>query len=306
MSEVHKKNQTVYLCLSMIAGFCWGTAGIFVRSLSEVGMNNITINFCKFLFAAIIVFIAILIKDPKALRINMKDLPLLAGVGVVGNLLLSVAYNEAILRTSLSLAAVLLSLAPIFVLFFGMILFGEKMTRGKLLCVCFAIFGSILLSGLFDKGSSMPWDIIGFLFGLTSAFANGAYTILSKMATNKGYGSMTIYFYAFVVITILVLPFADVGAVFDYLMTSPGQATFNYLGISVYASLLPGILYTIAVMNVEAGKVAAINAGAQPLASMIAGVLLYHEIPSLLGIFGMLVTVGALIRLIRLDETDNE
>ena len=130
-----KNHSTIYLLLPVIAGTCWGTAGIFVRTLDEAGLNNMTINFSKFVVATVIMGIAMVLIDRKSFRIDPRDLPLLAGVGIFGTLFLAVAYNEAVLRTSLSLAAVLLCLAPIFVLILGAVLFGEKLTRTKLICI---------------------------------------------------------------------------------------------------------------------------------------------------------------------------
>jgi len=298
------KNTTLYLLLPVIAGTCWGTAGIFVRTLADAGLNNVTINFSKFVVASAIMGVAMLLTDRKAFKIDIRDLPVLAGVGILGTLFLSVAYNEAVLRTSLSLAAVLLCLAPIFVLIFGTLLFGEILTRTKLLCISMAILGSILLSGLLDDGGTLPWDTIGFLFGLSSAIANAAYTILSKMATNKGYGSMTIYFYSYIIITVLLLPFVDFDAMIGYLISAPAEASVIYVSHSIWTSLLPGVIYTVAVRHADAGRVATLASGAEPVSSMVVGVFLYGEIPSALGFGGMILTVAALVMLIRVEEKE--
>ncbi len=306
MDILKNKKQTAYLILPIIAGTCWGTAGIFVRTLDAAGLDNLTINFSKFIITATIMGIVMLLFDRKSFKIDIRDFPILAGIGVFGALLLNVAYNEAVTRTSLSLAAVLLCLAPIFVLIIGAVLFGEKMTRTKMICISMAIFGSILLSGLLDDGGTLPWDTMGFLFGLSSAIANAAYTILSKMATNKGYSSKTIYFYSYTLILVCMIPFVDFAAMTDYLVGAPVTASFCYLGFAIWTSLLPGLLYTVAVRHADAGKVATLASGAEPVSSMVMGMLLYHEIPSVLGFGGMLLTIAALIMLIRVEEQSNE
>ncbi len=296
------KNSTIYLLLPIISGICWGTAGIFVRTLDAAGLNNITINFSKFIVSAVVMGIAMLVIDRKAFKVNPKDLPILAGIGLFGALFLNYAYNEAVIRTSLSLAAVLLCLAPVFVLIFGAILFGEKLTRTKLICISMAIFGSILLSGLLDDGGSLPWDTIGFLFGLSSAIANAAYTILSKMATNKGYSSMAIYFYSYTMILVFMIPFVDFGAITDYLSSEPVQASTTFFGFAIWTSLLPGVIYTAAVRHADAGKVATLASGAEPVSSMLIGIWMYREVPSIFGFGGMILTIAALIMLIKVEE----
>jgi drug/metabolite transporter (DMT)-like permease len=279
MMTEKKTKLNLYLLLPIISGVCWGSGGVFVRNLDSAGLDNMTINFSKFLIASVLMGAAMVLTNRKAFRIDLRDLPILAGIGIIGALVLNAAYNEAVLRTSMSLAAVLLCMAPIFVLIFGAILFGEKMTRAKLFCISLAIFGSAMLSGLFDSGGNLPWDTIGFLFGITSAIANATYTILSKMATNKGYSSMTTYFYPYMIITILMLPFVDFGAMTGYLLSTPAEAAFNYLGFAILTSLLPCLVYTVAVRHADSGRVATLSSGAEPISSMILGIILYHEIP---------------------------
>ena len=298
-----KKNfSNIYLILPIISGTCWGTAGIFVRNLDAAGLDNITINFSKFTVAAILMGLAMLIINRKAFKVDPRDLPILTGIGVFGALFLNYAYTEAVIRTSLSLAAVLLCLAPIFVLIFGSLLFGEKMTRTKLICISMAIFGSILLSGLLDDGGTLPWDTIGFLFGLSSAIANASYTILSKMATNKGYSAKTIYFYSYILILAFMIPFVDFGAITGYVTSEPLGASLNLIGFVAWTSLLPCVIYTIAVRHADAGKVATLASGAEPVSSMVMGILMYREIPSLLGFAGMFLTITALVLLVKIEE----
>ena len=299
------KHINIYLLLPVISGTCWGTAGIFVRNLDEAGLDNMTLNFSKFTVAAVLMGIIMLAFDRKAFKIHIRDLPILTGVGVFGAFFLNYAYTEAVIRTSLSLAAVLLCLAPIFVLIFGAILFGEKMTRLKMTCISMAIFGSILLSGLPDDGGTLPWDTIGFLFGLSSAIANASYTILSKLATNKGYGAKTIYLYSYILILPFMIPFVDFGAIADYVISQPIGAPMNFFGFVTWTSLLPCVIYTVAVRHADAGKVATLASGAEPVASMLMGIWIYHEIPSILGFGGMILTVAALVLLIKVEEKED-
>ena len=46
--------------------------------------------------------------------------------------------------------------------------------------------------------------------------------------------------------------------------------------------------------HVDAGKVAILGAGGEPSAAMIFGILIYSEIPSLLSVAGLVITIAAL------------
>ncbi|MDO4870195.1 MAG: DMT family transporter [Bacillota bacterium] len=291
--------KKLYLILPIIAGICWGTQGIFVRILSNAGFDNITIIFSRSIVAIMVISVVILITDRRKFKAHAKDLPLLMGIGFAGVILLSYSYNIAVLRTSLSLAAVLLCLAPIFVLIFSVVFFGEKLTRLKFICMLAAIFGCILLSGLLRDGGNLHWDTVGFFFGLGSAIANAAYTVLSKMATKQRYDAITIFFYSFLFVTVVLAPFADWKIMVDYLVSAPVKVSAIYLTHSVWTSLLPALFYTLAVQNADAGRTAILASGAEPVSSMLAGLVFYHEIPSPSGIIGMIITIIALIILVR-------
>lgn len=68
----------------------------------------------------------------KLLKIKLKDLWIFICAGIFSMLGLNLCYNFAINELTLSLSAVLLSLAPIFVLILASILFKEKLTLQKL------------------------------------------------------------------------------------------------------------------------------------------------------------------------------
>ena len=292
------KNK-LYLLLPVIAGTCWGTQGVFVRILANAGFDNLTIIISRISVSILIVFTIILLTDRSKFHVKPHDLPVLFSIGIMGVLFLAFAYNEAVIRTSLSLAAVLLCLAPVFVLLLSAMIFGEKITRLKVFCMLTAVFGCILLSGLLDDGGNLRWDTIGFFFGLGSAVANAGYTLTSKLATKKNYSVITIYFYSFILVFAVLAPFADWKMIVGFLIASPMKGSALYLSHSLWTSLLPALVYTLAVKNAEAGKVAIISSGTEPISSMLAGIILYYEIPSLLGIAGMILAIVSLIVLIR-------
>ena len=135
------------MILPIICGVMWGTGGVFVRAFNSFGFNSVSILAIRVAGALIILFILMMIFDRDALRIDLKDIWMFVGAGVFGTLMLNLCYNEAAFNISLSLSALLLSLAPIFALMFSVVLFGEKITYKKLVCLFVALFGCVLVSG---------------------------------------------------------------------------------------------------------------------------------------------------------------
>ena len=119
--------KKIYLIRPIIAGIMFGSTGIFVRTLTQNGIDPTTLLFLRFSIAIVPIILAIILTDKDLLKINLSDIPLLlaCSICIIG---LNLCYNESMNTIPLSLAAVLLSLAPIYVLIMASILFKEKIT----------------------------------------------------------------------------------------------------------------------------------------------------------------------------------
>ncbi|MBQ9014904.1 MAG: EamA family transporter [Firmicutes bacterium] len=311
----HHDGHSYYILLPILAGTCWGMAGIFVRELAKAGLDNPTIVFTRTSVCALLTFLYILLADrrrkppgpgPKNRRssapedrprslLYMKpaDLPYAAAIAVFGSVLLMIAYNIAAIRLSLSLAAILLCTAPAFVLLISAALFHEKITRRKVLCMIVAFIGCAMLSGIF--GGGLQWSSFGLLMGLAAALCNSIYIIMSKAIATKGYHSFTISFWSALFASVILAFFIDWHALAAYLAGSPFSSSIFLLVQSVCTSLLPSIAYIIAMRHVEAGRTAILQSGAEPTAAFVAGLLIYREIPTAFGLAGMIITIIALM-----------
>lgn len=298
-SDKRTKNE-LYLLLPVLAGVCWGSGGLFVRPLADAGLDLTTIIFSKSALGIPVTIIAIPLTGREAFKVKAADLPAVVGAGIFGILLLSYAYNAAVLMLSLSLASILLCTAPIFVLILGRIIFGERITKTKIICMIVAFSGCGMMCGLLETGG-ISWSMVGIIIGIASAVANGMYTIVSKVATSKGYGPYTIYLYSFLFIAIILIPFTDFGAMADYLKAEPLEATFVYWGYLLITSFVPGICYTMSIKHCEAGKTAILASGSEPVSAMMFGIFFYSEIPSITGVAGMVLTIVALAILVKSD-----
>ena len=101
------------------AGILWGSVGIFIRSLSGYGMDTATIVGSRTMISVILMLIGIAVIDRSQLKIRLKDLWIFVLASWLGMLGVNLTYNEAVNYVHLSLAAVLLSLSPVYVLILG-------------------------------------------------------------------------------------------------------------------------------------------------------------------------------------------
>ena len=296
-----------YVLLPILAGTCWGLAGVFVRELAKAGLDNPTIVFTRTSVCALLTFLYILVTDrrrkpadpgqndrPRSLLyMRPRDLPYTAAIAVFGSTLLMIAYNIAAIRLSLSLAAILLCTAPAFVLLISAVFFHEKITLKKVICMLVALAGCAGLSGLFSGG--LYWSGFGLLMGAAAALCNAVFIIMSKAIAIRGYSSFTVTFWASLFASLILCFIIDWHALISYLAASPLSGTLLMLTQSVITSLLPSLIYVVAMRHVEAGRVAILQSGAEPTAAFLAGLLLYAETPTPAGLIGMAITILALM-----------
>ena len=177
--------KKLILILPILAGFLFGSTGVFTRTLTAEGFNNVTILAVRTLFATVLMGILILAGNRSLFKIRPKDLPLFLGTGLLSMMCLNLCYNAAVNRLALSLAAVLLGTAPLFVLLFAAILFKEKITARKIGCLALALFGCILACGLSGQTGSTVLSYSGILPGVAAAVFCALYSIFSKLAAQK-------------------------------------------------------------------------------------------------------------------------
>lgn len=285
--------KKIYLTLPVIAGVMWGSSGIFVRTLTAFGMQPETLMFTRVLFGTLLLGAGMFIYDRNLLKVKFKDLGLMFGCGLTGMLGLNICYIRAIEDLSLSLAAVLLSLCPVFVIFMAAVLFKEKITRKKILCTVMALAGCFLVSGIMEA-DGLSWTWTGIFLGLGSAVFYAMYSIISKITMERGYSVFTIIFYSVLMVLIILAPFADYEMVGSYM----GEKTvLRILFLTAYAlctSILPYIIFTYAMQHAETGKVSILASGGEPTAAAIFGMMFFAEIPSVLTVAGLVITIAAL------------
>lgn len=286
-----KANKIISI-FPILSGIFFGSGGIFIRRLIEMGVDSYSIVFLRVFIALPILILWLFFTDKKLFYVRLKDVWVFFGAGVLGTLGLNLSYNYSITELSLSLSAILLSLAPIFVVIFSFFLFKEKITSTKIYCMILAIVGSALASGVFES-VSMRWSFKGILVGLFAAIFYSLYSIFSKIAMEKKYDALTITLYSTLAITIVLFPINDWGFVREIISVSPFKMSIFMVAHSLCTCIFPYALYTISLNYMDAGK-ASILCSCEPIAATIFGLLFYNEVPTLLSLVGLVIVLVAL------------
>ena len=292
--------KKLYLILPILAGFMFGSSGIFVRTLTQNGIDSATLLFLRFSIAIIPILIAILLTDKELLKINIKDLPLflVCAMCIVG---LNICYNESMNTVPLSLAAVLLSLAPIYVLILAYILFREKITSKKIICMALAIFGCILMTGVLETSlENIP--LFGIISGIGAGLFWAVYLMSSKKSIENGNHTYTILFYSVIFISIALIPFTSFGQINNFISINPTLTILFLIIHSTFSFALPYILSTLSLKYIDSGVSSILMSGAEPFAALIFGLIIYSETPTPLMFCGFILTIIAMTLLSRKEN----
>lgn len=275
----------------LLAGSCWGSIGIFVRYITEYGLDTLNIVEMRMVFSAPVLALMILSKDKSMFKLKLKHLWCFLGTGLIGMVFFNFCYMSTIKASSLSVAAVLLYTAPIFVMMFSALFFGEKITKKKLIALVLVLGGCCMVSGIFDGSTVLT--VKGLIIGLGAGLGYGLNTIFQRFALNYGYHPLTIQFYTFVFAALGGLAVTDVTVSANAIAASGLPLVLLLVAIALVATVAPNVLYGSGLKYLENGKTS-ILASVEPVMALVFGIIVFHEIPSILAFIGMGVMLGGI------------
>lgn len=276
--------------LIIIAGLFWGSMGIFVRHLNDLGFTSIQVACLRLTTAGLIFALVLLIKDRKGFKINAKDIPLFLALGLVSILFFTCCYFTAIRLMTMSTAAILLYTSPIWVMILAIIFLKEKFSVQKLIALILAFAGCVLVSGFGGKVT-----VAGILVGLGSGLGYGLYSIFGTFALKK-YSPYTVTCYTFLIAgfgSIFVANPADLYGKIATVNNKPALFGFVLL-TAVVTAVIPFLLYTLGLNKTTAGR-AAVLATVEPAAATLFGFFVMGEKVGLVAIAGILLVFAAIV-----------
>ncbi len=275
----------------IISAIMWGCIGFFSRNLNEKGFTAIQIVALRAVLTTVFTGIFLLITNPGALKIKLRDIWMFLGSGIASFAFFNICYMSSIKENSLSVACILMYTSPIWVVLISAVLFKEKITKIKIvsLAMCFAGCALVCLS------ASLKVTKIGLIYGICSGFGYALYSIFAKIASKK-YSSFTIIFYTFLFASVGMLPICNIGQTFS-LATVPKNLVF-VLGIVIINTLLPYLVYTFGLSKMPAGKASVISM-LEPISSAFTGWIVFAENIGISGFIGIATVIAGLVLLER-------
>lgn len=256
----------------LTAGIAWGLLGLFSRNLSSFGFAPKDIVLVRNFGGLLAMTVLFLVTDRTVFRIKLKHFPYFIGTGLVSVVLFTLLYFSCQQHCSLAVSAILLYTSPVFVMIMSAVIWKDKITKQKLAALVITFAGCVFVSGI--ASGSVNVTTIGLLTGLGSGFFYALYSIFGRFALQH-YKPYTVTYYTFVCAGIASLFVSSPAKVADMLQISV-LVPLLVVGIVLICTVLPFVLYTKGLAEIESGK-AAILASVEPVAAAFVGVIAFGE-----------------------------
>ena len=230
----------------------WGASGVAIKE-AYGQLSTIEITTLRFVLATPLLIVATFIwKGLGAFHIDLKDIPymiLLATVGISLSFFMQVWSLDYTTATNFTL---IFNLSTFVIIFLSVGMFGEKLTRNKIIGAAVAFLGLALITTNGDLRISPHF--IGDGIALAGTVFWALYTVLGKRMNEK-YSALTVLNYVFLFASLELLPF--------YLLSphvSPiafDTTTWIALGfLTICCSLVAFLVYNYGLEKLPASTVA--------------------------------------------------
>ena len=274
-----KRGTGFYYGLYILALLLFGTNGIYVAHISISGSQIVLM---RTLIGGIVLTSIVLLRGGFSFRSIRSELPYL----VLGGTALGLnwaALFAAYRLLNVSLATLIYYAGPMLVLLLSPRLFGEKLTKMKILALAVVAVGLVFITGSIAAGGlSIP----GMMIAAVSAFFYAALIVFNKrIHKTSGLHTATIEVdIAFVVVLIFV--FLTVG------LPHPVPSDIPWLLlIGLVNTGLAYVLYFSGLQKLPGQSVALISY-IDPVSALVFSALILHESMTVLQIIGAVFIIG--------------
>ena len=202
-------------------------------------------------------------------------------------ILLFDAYNY----TSVAVATLCYYMMPVFVTLASALLFGEKLTARKLLCVAVCVAGMLLVTGVAEGDAPTGSEIRGIVMGLAAAVLYSTVVLMNKKMPGMDAYEKTIVqlIGAAVIMVPYILVTEDVTA-----LSLDGRGA---LMLFIVAAVHTGLAYALyfGCMDDLKAQTVAIFSYVDPIVAVLLSAFVLGEPLSALGVLGVVLVLGAAV-----------
>lgn len=283
------------------AALLWGLSGTAAKFLFQIGITPFSLVQMRLTGSATFLFLALLVRQPRLLYIQPRDILYFVVLGTVGMATVQFTYLFAISKINVAAAILLQYLAPNLIALYTVIVLHEKLTGTTVLALLSATFGCYLVVGAYHL-DVLRMNELGIGSGLLSAASFAWYSIHGERGMRR-YPPWTVLFYA---LFFSMLLWHILEPPFHFLDRSYSSTEWLLIFyIVLLGTLVPFGLYFEGINLIRSTR-ASITATLEPITAGVASYLFLHEVLELWQMIGDALVIGAVIGLQIKRERDEK
>jgi drug/metabolite transporter (DMT)-like permease len=190
----HSSDLARGYAIAMLSAAILSTSAIFIRHLTQAyHMPPLVLAFWRDAFAALALLLVMARLRPLLLHAKRQHLLYLLVYGFVFAIF-NVLWTVSVSLNGAALATVLVYCSVAFTAVLSWWLLEERLGWVKLLAIAFSLGGCVLVSGALDLAA---WDVqlVGILIGMLSGLCYAIYSLMGRLASQRGLNPWTTLFY---------------------------------------------------------------------------------------------------------------
>ena len=254
--------------LALSAATLWSLNGSIARELLDDGVSAIRLSQLRSAGSVVILAVALAVARPGLLRVERRDVPQLAFLGIAGLAMVHATYFLAIDRLQIGVALTIQYLAPLLLLVWLRVAHRRRLARGLWGAVALSVAGCFLVVRAFDADAL---DGVGIAAAFGAAVSFAIYMVGAERAGHR-HAPVTTLVWAFGFASLFwavaapwwSFPFGDFGS---------GSHALLGLGVVLVGTLVPFVLMVEALRHVPAPRAAIVSTLEPVLAAGFAWVI---------------------------------
>ena len=192
--------------------------------------------------------------------------------------------------TSSATAVVLMYTAPVIVMVYSVLFFGERMTKLKFVALVAMLIGCCLVAGVI---SGLKFNLLGIAFGALSGISYSAYNIITKISMSRGAHPVTATFYAFLCAEILSVFISKPAGIIENISGDVWRVLPMIFLFGIATCILPYFLYTVGIRDLPAGTATSLGI-IEPMAATVLSAVFLNQMPDVFSIIGVVLILGVI------------
>lgn len=284
-----------------LAAILFGASVVAIR-IAVRDIPPLTLAVLRFGQGSLVLFVALVAFRRDLLRIERRDLPYLALLGIIFYTIFPVTFNAGMRYVDASRAALLLATMPLWTIVVARVVVRERLTPRQIAGVVLSIAGvAIVMIDRHAIAGGTNNSVVGDLLLLATAVCGAIYNVLAKRMLGR-YAALTVTFYAMAIGTLFLVP-ASLLEHAPSVAALSGQTLAVVIFVGVFGGALAFSLWTSALSRLSPTQVS-VYINLNPMAATLLGATVLHERLSIFFAIGFAaVAAGVMIVNWRVTDT---